>query len=72
MPIDELIRESSFDPEEIRVIIDAFNGLCKELQLTQRSDPVARLAARAVIAAARQGGTDPEELLQRALRALRQ
>jgi len=72
MPIDELIRESSFSPEEIRVIVEAFNGLCKELQITQRSDPIAQVAARALIAAARQGATDPKELLRRSLRGLRQ
>ena len=72
MPISRFIKESSFGPDEIEVIVRAFEGVCKELQLYSRNDPVTEIVAEKVIKAAAQGAKDVADLQQRALQNVRQ
>jgi len=68
MPITKYIKEQSFDPEEIEVIIKAFKDVCEELGLVDRNDPAVELIAQRVITAAGYGATDAADLMQRVLK----
>jgi len=70
--IDELISARSFGPEEISAIIEAFNGLCRDLGLKSHTDPLTALVVRSLLFAARQDASDAQELRERTLRGLRQ
>ena len=67
MPIKRYLRDTSFGPEDIEIIVAAFNGSCKALGLVDRSDPLTEMVARAVIRAARHGMGTPDQLQRRAL-----
>ena len=71
MPIRKFIQESSFNPEEIEVIVHAFQGVCKELKLTDRDDPAAKLVAKKVITEAGYDAKDAAALQRRVLEKLR-
>ena len=43
MPIRRLLKDAAFGPEEVTTIHTAFEGACKALGLTDRSDPVVEM-----------------------------
>jgi hypothetical protein len=58
MPIRELLKEQSFGPDEIKVLVTAFEDALHKLGL-DRNDPQALLLAKGLIARAQQGERDP-------------
>jgi hypothetical protein len=63
MPIRTLLNEDhSFTPEEVSVLIQAFEGSLEALGLSDREDPVTRLVAEKVMEGARAGERDPRQL----------
>ena len=65
------LRETSFGPGEIEVLVKAFEDALRELQLTDRDDPVTLTVAKLIIDLANQGERDPVRLRDRALESLR-
>jgi hypothetical protein len=63
--------DRSFGPGEIEVLVTAFEDALRELQLSDREDPVTLTVARRVIELAKQGERDPVRLRDRALESLR-
>ena len=70
MPIDRLVGQGVFDPEQIATIKSAFEGALKALDLADRSDPLTEIVAKAIIELAMAGETDPDVLRDKALAAL--
>ena len=67
MPISRLLQNSAFDQTQIDALVEAFNRVCRELELDDESDPLRELVARKIIEFAENGTTDP--LLLRAFAA---
>jgi len=67
MPIRRLLKNAAFGPEEVAAISAAFEGACKALGLTDRTNPVVETVAMAVLRAAEVGGGTAEQIQQRAL-----
>jgi hypothetical protein len=64
MPIVKVLLEKqhAFAPEEIKKIVQGFEGVLSTLRLTNRDDPMALTIAEAVFETAKQGETDPQRL----------
>jgi hypothetical protein len=64
MPIVKILLEQqhAFGPDEIKNIVQAFEGVLSTLRLTNRQDPMALMIAEAVFETAKQGQTDPQRL----------
>jgi hypothetical protein len=70
MPIDPYLDGIRLDPETRRVSGLAFEITCAALKLTEFDDGPRSLVARKIIALARAGETNPEQLCERALISL--
>jgi hypothetical protein len=55
MPINHLVKEHAFAPDEIKLLVAAFEEALEELQLKDRSDPATMLVAKRIIELAQQG-----------------
>jgi hypothetical protein len=62
MPIRKYIPGATFDPETIKVMIVAFNGVQVILNLGNPDDPLVEVVAKKVISLASQGITDSGEI----------
>jgi hypothetical protein len=67
VPIRELLKTHSFGPDEIQVLVTAFEEALRELRLVDRTDPVAQLVAKRIIELAQQGERDPIRLREGAV-----
>jgi len=56
------MRINAFDPDDIKVLVTAFEGALQKLGLVQRTDPVTLSVAKRIIALAQQGERDPIRL----------
>lgn len=70
MPIQRLLREASFGPEDVRKLTAAFEGALKLLRLNDRTDPVCELVAAKIIQVFRAGESDPPRICARAVKEL--
>jgi hypothetical protein len=71
MPIRLLLKnDHSFSPEDIAVIVAAFEQTLQELNLVNRDDPATLLIAKVIFEAAKQGERDPEQLRAHAVKQL--
>jgi hypothetical protein len=70
MPITRLLQKASFGPDEIAVMVAAFEGALRELDLTDRTDPATEMVARKIIELHRRGERDPVRLQERVVAAL--
>jgi hypothetical protein len=71
MPIDRIVKEAAFDPEEVQAIIAAYETALARLGLKDRSDPVAEMVARKIVEIARDGERDPQRLSDLVVKSLR-
>jgi hypothetical protein len=62
LPIQPLLRDGHFAPEEIGMLVTAFEDILRDLRLVDRNDPAVALVAKRVIELARQGERDPATL----------
>jgi hypothetical protein len=67
MTIYSLMRGAGFDRDTINAVATAFDAVCRELDLSTRSDPVTEVVGQKIIALAQQGTHDPEKLTVAAL-----
>jgi hypothetical protein len=70
MPIYPLLQQHSFDPDEINMLVSAFEDALRELRLVDRSDPAVNLVAKRIIALAQQGERDPVRLREGAVKGV--
>lgn len=68
--IQRLLREGSFDPEDIRRLTAAYESALELLRLQDRSDPITELIAAKIIQVFRLGEVDPPRIRARALKEL--
>jgi hypothetical protein len=71
MPIIRLLQNASFGPDEIRVLVRAFDDALGTLQV-DRNSLVAEALAKKIIELAQQGERDPKRLRQHAVRSISQ
>jgi hypothetical protein len=71
MPIIRLLQNASFGPDEIRVLVRAFDDALGTLGV-DRSSLVAEALAKKIIELAQQGERDPKRLRQHAVRSVSQ
>jgi hypothetical protein len=62
VPINDLAKQHAFTPDEIKLLVTAFEEALGELQLKDRSDPATLLVAKCIIELAKQGERDPIRL----------
>ena len=61
---------AAVDPEAVRAMSTAFDGVCKSLGLRAAADPAAEVIAKKIIELAQRGVRDPTALGERVLREL--
>jgi hypothetical protein len=70
MAIYRLIAAGTFGPDEIKVMIAAYESALTELGISDRKDPLTELIAKAIVNVTATGERDPEQIKERALNAL--
>jgi hypothetical protein len=70
MPIHRLLRASSFNPEDISKLVEAYESVLASLNLRATADPLTELVAQKIMECAMAGDLDPARLRNCALAAL--
>jgi hypothetical protein len=70
VPIHRLLQNCAFDQEAINVMVSAFEGACRALDLVD-GHPRREYVAKAVIELAQQGERDAERLRERTIEFVR-
>jgi hypothetical protein len=70
MPINQLLKDSKINHDDVELLTAAFNLALRELQLLDRNDTVCDIVARKVIETAEYGARDPPEIASRAVKQL--
>jgi hypothetical protein len=70
MAIYRLLQHSAFTPEDITAIGAAYEDCLRILKLTNRSDPLTEIIAKAIIAIAQTGLRDPVQIRELALKQI--
>ena len=73
MPIRAILETDygpSFSPEEVAVLVSAFEAALTKLRLADRKDPMTMTLAKLVIQLAKDGERDPKKLCDEALKIL--
>ena len=68
--IEKLFRDTAFQPDEIKVLCDAYARACKSLHDKGQPPIVNEIIAQRIIALASRGERDPDKLSEGALSAL--
>jgi hypothetical protein len=70
--LQQLLRDQqqSFGPDEIKVLLTAFEEALRELRLVDRTDPATQLVAKRIIELAQQGERDPIRLREGAVKGI--
>lgn len=70
VPIQRLLGEAAFDPDDIGRMTAAYDAALKLLQLNDRDDTLCGLVAAKIIQVFSQGEHDPPRLCARAMKEL--
>jgi hypothetical protein len=70
MPIHRLLSGAGFDPEHCQAMATAFEGALRDLNLTDRNDPLCDLIAKTIIAFGQQGIREPARLHALTMKAI--
>jgi hypothetical protein len=70
MAIYRLLQHSAFAPEDLAPISAAYEECLRILKLTNRSDPLTEIIAKAIIQVAQTGVRDPIHLRELALKQI--
>jgi hypothetical protein len=71
VPIRVVLKDDhSFGPDEVAVLVSAFEDALRALGLNDRQAPTAVAAAKLIIEFAKQGESDPARLRDRVVKAL--
>ena len=67
MVIYRLLREATFNPEQVKRMAEAYEAALQELRIVDRTDPIAELIAKRVIEVARMGHQTADEICDQVL-----
>ena len=70
MPITRLLQDTAFGPDEIAVLVAAYEDALRALSLVNRTDLATEMVAKKIIELAKQGERDPIRLRKRVIEAL--
>jgi len=70
MPITRLLQDTAFGPDEIAILVAAYEDALRALSLVNRSDLATEMVAKRIIELAKQGERDPVRLRERAMEAV--
>jgi hypothetical protein len=70
MTIHSLFKDAPFEPEEIAILVAAFEETLRTLGLKDRGDPLTEMIARKIISIAQTGIRDPDAIAKRAIKEL--
>jgi hypothetical protein len=70
MPLQRLLGEAAFPPEDIARMTKAYDAALQLLRLTDRHDPVTEIIAKKIIEITRAGERDPPRICARAIKEL--
>ena len=70
MPLTRFLGDTSFGPDEIAVLVSAYEAAMRELDLPGPTAPGVQTLAMTIIRFAKQGERDPVRLRERAIDAL--
>ena len=70
MAIYRLLAKSPLGPEEIEILVAAYEHTLRVLRLVDRSDPITELVARKIIEVAQTGLKDPAKISAQAIKEL--
>jgi hypothetical protein len=70
MPITRLLQDTAFGPDEIAVLVAAYEDALRALSLVNRADLATEMVAKRIIELAKQGERDPIRLRERAIEAV--
>ena len=56
MPITRLLQTSTFNPEQVQELVAAYESALASLNLTDRTDPLTELVAKAIMECAKKTG----------------
>jgi len=62
MSIHRLFQNAPFSPDEIAVLVAAYEASLKKLELVDRDDPITQMIAKKIIEFGQRGVRDPERL----------
>jgi hypothetical protein len=72
VPIRRLLEHNdAFSPEDVQVLLGAFDDTLRALNLTDRERPLTMMVAKLIIEFAKKGERDPDRLRDLVLKALR-
>lgn len=70
MAVYRLLAKAPLGPEQIEILVAAYELSLRELGLVDRSDPMTELVAKKIIEVAQTGLRDPTEISAQAIREL--
>lgn len=70
MPINRVLQGSSFGPDEIRVLNEAYADALRALYLVDRNDLLTEFVAKKIVEIGRTGIRDRQQICQTAIKAL--
>ena len=70
MPITRLLQDTAFGPDEIAVLVAAYEDALRALSLVNRTDLDTEMVAKKIIDLAKQGERDPVRLRERVIEAV--
>jgi hypothetical protein len=70
MSIHSLLQGKPFGPDEVAVLVAAYEAALKKLGLVDRDDPLTKIVAKKIIEIAERGVRDPKQLSELAMRDL--
>jgi len=71
MPIRHMATEATFSPEEVQVLVQAYEGCCKQMGFKPGNDPLALTVAKTVITVGKFNATDAQDIQTQVLLLLR-
>ena len=70
MPILRILQNSPCRPEDLRILVAAYERTLEALRLKDRSDPITEIVAKKIIEIGETGLRDPEQISERAIEEL--
>ena len=72
MAILQLLKGSAFDPEQIKVMTEAYEATLKSLHLKAGTDPINEIIAKKIVNIAQTNERDPKRISERTINELGQ
>ena len=72
MAILQLVKGSAFDPEQIKVMTEAYEATLKSLHLKAGTDPINEIIAKKIVNIAQTNERDPKRISERTINELGQ